>query len=210
VVFLAHHLLAVLAGVADRDLAAPDIDRRFLQRLESGTALHDVTAHQAEGRSLRVDGGPLVPRAVLEKKDEPGRDASAAGVLDQVSVGEGNALRSLQDDKPVSESFRVPHSDRFAARGRGCEQHNGGDECAADERAAGSCAASYRAHVGLQVSAKKMCRPPVRRSPSCARARKHVRATHRVEGSLLFDRRGKRYIDEAVIALRSSSGGVRR
>jgi len=37
-------------------------------------------------------------------------------------------------------------------------------------------------------------------------ARKHVRATHRVEGSLLFDQQGKRYIDEAVIALRSSSG----
>jgi hypothetical protein len=44
----------------------------------------------------------------------------------------------------------------------------------------------------------------------CSGGKTRPRDSSRAEGSLLFERQGKRYIDEVVIALRSSAAAARR
>jgi hypothetical protein len=60
--------------------------------------------------ALRIDGGLVMDRPILEAKDESGGDSIAARRLDQIAVSQRSAVECPQDEEAVDQSLGV--SDR--------------------------------------------------------------------------------------------------
>jgi hypothetical protein len=87
-----------------------------------------VVADQPELLALRVDGGLVVERAVLEMKYEAAGHLIAAGSLDQIAVGHPFSVERLQAEEAVDQPLGVSDGHCLACQRAATEKGNAGDQ----------------------------------------------------------------------------------
>jgi hypothetical protein len=83
-----------------------------------------MVANQSEALALRIHGGLIVGRPVLEAKYEPGGDSIAPGGLYQVTVCQPCSLERSQDEEAVDQPLGVSDGHCLAGHHTGPEQGN--------------------------------------------------------------------------------------
>src|SRR5207253_10950512 len=81
------------------------------RRLERGTFLYEMTAHEFEMAALRIDRGLVVQRPVFEAKHQTSRHTIAARELDEIAVRHMSSIQRAQSKKTVDDAFRMTHGD---------------------------------------------------------------------------------------------------
>ena len=97
---------AVIVFMANRDVAARDVDHHVERALECRPFLYEVIADQLKMAALREHEGLILQRTVLEVEHETAGDAIAVRGLNEVAVRQETALGRTQREKTVYQPFQ--------------------------------------------------------------------------------------------------------
>jgi hypothetical protein len=87
-----------------------------------------MIGHQSEALALRIDGGLVMDRPILEMKYEPAGDSIAAGGLYQIAVSQRCSVECPQDQEAMDQPFGVSDGHCLAGQRTGPEQGSTGDQ----------------------------------------------------------------------------------
>jgi hypothetical protein len=87
-----------------------------------------MVANQLEALALRIDGGLVMDRPILEMKYQAAGDSIAAGGLYQVAVSQRCSVKCSEDEESVDQAFGVSNRHPLGGQGLGPEQGGARDQ----------------------------------------------------------------------------------
>jgi hypothetical protein len=115
-------LLTVLPGGADRDPAAPNVDREIHRLREGRPFLDVVVGDELEVTALRKDCSFIINRAILETEEQARGNPIAPNHLDQIAYREHATSFCTKREEAVDAPFQVPHGYGLSRRTT-CKAH---------------------------------------------------------------------------------------